>query len=66
MIGIVFTYFLSSISFRPLAKILKALDSANISIDNKKISSSRKDELGIIEDRVNIVLAELDRSTGEV
>jgi PAS domain S-box-containing protein len=66
MVGIVFTYFLSSISFRPLAKILKALDSANISIDNKKFSSRRKDELGIIEDRVNIVLAELDRSSGEV
>lgn len=66
MVGIVFTYFLSSISFRPLAKILKALDSANISTDNKKFSSHRKDELGIIEDRVNIVLAELDRSSGEV
>ena len=66
MVGIVFTYFLSSISFRPLAKILKALDSANISSDNKKFSSRRKDELGIIEDRVNIVLAELDRSSGEV
>ena len=66
MVGIVFTYFLSSISFRPLAKILKALDSANISTDNKEFSSRRKDELGIIEDRVNIVLAELDRSSGEV
>jgi PAS domain S-box-containing protein len=66
MVGIVFTYFLSSISFRPLAKILKALDSANISTDNKRFSSHRKDELGIIEDRVNIVLAELDRSSGEV
>jgi PAS domain S-box-containing protein len=65
-VGIVFTYFLSSISFRPLAKILKALDSANISEDIKKFSSHRKDELGIIEDRVNIVLAELDRSSGEV
>jgi PAS domain S-box-containing protein len=66
MVGIVFTYFLSSISFRPLAKILKALDSANISTDNKRFASHRKDELGIIEDRVNIVLAELDRSSGEV
>ena len=66
MVGIVFTYFLSSISFRPLAKILKALDSANISEDIKKFSSHRKDELGIIEDRVNFVLAELDRSSGEV
>jgi len=66
MVGIVFTYFLSSISFRPLAKILKALDSAHISDEIKKFNSHRKDELGIIEDRVNIVLAELDRSSGEV
>jgi PAS domain S-box-containing protein len=66
MVGIVFTYFLSSISFRPLAKILKALDSVHISEDIKKFNSNRKDELGIIEDRVNIVLAELDRSSGEV
>jgi PAS domain S-box-containing protein len=66
MVGIVFTYFLSSISFRPLAKILKALDSANISEDVKKFGTHRKDELGIIEDRVNIVLAELDRSSNEV
>lgn len=42
MIGIVFTYFLSSISFRPLAKILKALDSANISIDTKKSLQAEK------------------------
>ena len=66
MAGIVFTYFLSSISFRPLSKILKALDSANVSqsINNSKIY--KKDELGIIEDRVKLVLAELDKSTSEV
>ena len=66
MAGIVFTYFLSSISFRPLSKILKALDSANVSpsINNSKIY--KKDELGIIEDRVKFVLAELDKSTSEV
>ena len=66
MVGIVFTYFLSSISFRPLSKILKALDSAHILQDSNKSNFRRKDELGIIEDRVNIVLAELDRSSNEV
>ena len=66
MVGIVFTYFLSSISFRPLSKILKALDSAHIPKDLSKPNVRRKDELGIIEDRVNIVLAELDRSSSEV
>ncbi|MDP2365987.1 MAG: hypothetical protein Q8M94_19720, partial [Ignavibacteria bacterium] len=66
MVGVVFTYFLSSISFRPLSKILKALDSAHIPQDLNKTGFRRKDELGIIEDRVNVVLAELDRSSNEV
>ncbi len=66
LVGIVFTYFLSSISFRPLSKILKALDTAPVPADKYKFSFRRKDELRIIEDRVNIVLAELDRSTSEV
>lgn len=64
--GIVFTYFLSSISFRPLAKIIKTLDAAPIT-GNKGINrDSRKDELGMIEDRVKLVLNELDKSTSEV
>ncbi len=66
MAGIVFTYFLSSISFRPLAKIFKALDSANISADIKGKKNSKKSELRVLEDRVNILLGELDRSSGEV
>ena len=64
--GIVFTYFLSSISFRPLAKIFKALDSANIYADIKGKKNVNKSELRVLEDRVNILLGELDRSSGEV
>lgn len=64
--GIVFTYFLSSISFRPLAKIFKALDSANIYADIKGKKNINKSELRVLEDRVNILLGELDRSSGEV
>ena len=64
--GIVFTYFMSSISFRPLSKILKALDTAQISggVSNSKFY--KKDELGLIEDRVKILMSELDKSTSEV
>ena len=66
MAGIVFTYFMSSISFRPLSKILKALDSAHISQGVKNSKLYRKDELGIIEDRVKSLLSELDKSSSEV
>ena len=64
--GIVFTYFMSSISFRPLSKILKALDTAQISGGVNKSKFYKKDELGIIEDRVKILMSELDKSTSEV
>ncbi|MCK7525511.1 MAG: PAS domain S-box protein [Ignavibacteriales bacterium] len=57
---------MSSISFRPLSKILKALDTAQISggVNNSKFY--KKDELGLIEDRVKILMSELDKSTSEV
>jgi PAS domain S-box-containing protein len=66
MVGIVFTYFMSSISFRPLSKIIKALDSVNISQGLDKSRLYKKDELGIIEDRVKFLLSELDKSSSEV
>ncbi len=66
MVGIVFTYFMSSISFRPLSKIIKALDSAHISQGLDKSRLYKKDELGIIEDRVKFLLSELDKSSSEV
>jgi len=66
MAGIVFTYFMSSISFRPLSKILKALDTAQISGGVNKSKFYKKDELGLIEDRVKILMSELDKSTSEV
>lgn len=66
MAGIVFTHFMNSISFRPLSKILKALDSAQISRGDIKSKLYKKDELGIIEDRVKLLLSELDKSSSEV
>jgi len=66
MAGMVFTYFLSSISFRPLSKILKVLDSAPHTKEPGKSKRDKKDELGLIEDRVKFLLAELDKSSNEV
>jgi PAS domain S-box-containing protein len=66
MAGIVFTYFMSSISFRPLSKILKALDTSHIAQLDNKSKFFKKDELGIIEDRVKLLLSELDKSSSEV
>ncbi len=64
--GIVFTYFLSSISFRPLTKILSKLDKINFSKSDKLVQDSHKDQLGVLEDRIDIVLSELEKSSSEV
>ena len=48
MAGIVFTYFMSSISFRPLSKILKALDTAQISGGVNKSKFYKKDEFSCV------------------
>lgn len=64
--GIVFTYFLSSISFRPLTKILSKLENLNFSKSEKLILDSHKDQLGVLEDRIDIVLSELEKSSSEV
>ncbi len=64
--GIVFTYFLSSISFRPLTKIIKKLDTIAIAKSEKDFIHSNKDQLGVLSDRVDIVLAELEKSSTEV
>jgi len=61
--GIVFTYLLSSISFKPLTKIINKIELISPLKDQK---NSRKDEIGILEDRVNILLSELDKSSSEV
>jgi PAS domain S-box-containing protein len=64
--GIVFTYFLSSISFRPLTKILKKLDAVAVSKSEQPLISSNKDQLDVLSDRVDIVLSELNKSTSQV
>jgi PAS domain S-box-containing protein len=64
--GMIFTYFMSTISFRPLAKILKRLDTSPALQSQVPSTKSRKDQLGVIEDRVNTVLSELEKSSSEV
>ncbi|MFC2094377.1 ATP-binding protein [Bacteroidota bacterium] len=62
--GIILTFFLSSLSFKPLAKIMKALDSSIEGEKNVKIDYEEPDEMGLLADKVNSVLTELDKSSG--
>ena len=64
--GMVFTYFMSTISFRPLGKIIKKLDTSPV-LQSKKLSDkTNKDQLGSIADRVEMVISELEKSSSEV
>lgn len=64
--GILFTYFLGSLSFRPITKILSKLEKLNLSKSEKLVQYSHKDQLGVLEDRIDIVLSELEKSSSEV
>jgi len=64
--GIFFTYILSSISFRPLTKIISRLENISAAKFQDKNDYSHKDQLGILADRVDIVLYELEKSSSEV
>jgi len=64
--GIILTFFLTSISFKPLNGIINALDS---SIDGKKsikIDYSKDDEIGLLANKINSVLKDLDNTSGRV
>ena len=64
--GIILTFFLSSLSFKPLNKIIRALDSGIDGEKLVKIDYKEQDEIGLLADKINSVLTELDRSSGRV
>jgi PAS domain S-box-containing protein len=64
-IGIIFTYFLSSISFRPLRKIISTLDT---SIKGNEVSSTddiKKNEFSILAEKVNTIMDQLNKTSFE-
>jgi PAS domain S-box-containing protein len=64
--GIILTFFLSSISFKPLNRIIRALDSSIDGEKRVKIDYSKDDEMGLLANKINSVLVELDKSSGRV
>jgi len=62
-IGIIFTYFLSSISFRPLRKIISALDTTINGEERPSVKEFKNNELGILAEKVNTILDQLDKSS---
>ncbi len=64
--GIVFTYFLSSISFRPITRLITILDRPINDKTHLNIKNFKNDEIGILARKIDTILTDLDRSSGEV
>ncbi len=64
--GMIFTYFLSSISFRPITKLISALSKSDIQEQKLLLSKFKNDEIGILAQRIYSILNELDKSSNEV
>ena len=64
--GMIFTYFLSSISFRPITKLISALSKSDREEQKFLLSNFKNDEIGILAQRIYDILNELDKSSNEV
>ncbi len=64
--GMVFTYFLSSISFRPITKLLSALNKKDIKEQKLLLTKFKNNEIGLLAQKIYNILNELDKSSLEV
>lgn len=64
--GMVFTYFLSSISFRPITKLIAALSKSDRNEQKILLTKFKNDEIGLLANKIYQILTELDKSSLEV
>ena len=64
--GMVFTYFLASISFRPITKLISALSKSDIKEQKVLLSKFKNNEIGELAQKIYGILNELDKSSSEV
>jgi PAS domain S-box-containing protein len=65
-VGIVITYLLSSISFRPILRLYSALSKTDPEERKALLSKFKDDEIGTLASRINEMLDKLDHSSFEV
>ncbi len=64
--GMVFTYFLSSISFRPIMKLISVLSKSDIKEQKFLLTKFKNNEVGLLAQKIYQILNELDKSSLEV
>ena len=64
--GMVFTYFLSSISFKPITKLISALSKSDIKEQKILLTKFKNNEIGILANKIYYILNELDESSSKV
>lgn len=64
--GMIFTYFLSSLSFRPIAKLINVLSKTNRDEQKLLLTKFKNNEIGILAGKIYNILNELDKSSNEV
>ena len=64
--GMVFTYFLSSISFRPITRLISALNISDIKEQKLLLTKFKNNEIGILAMKIHDILNELDFSSSKV
>ena len=64
--GMVFTYFLSSISFRPITKLISALSKSDIKEQKLLLTKFKNNEIGLLAQKIYNILNDLDKSSTEV
>lgn len=64
--GIIFTYFLSSLSFKPITRLISALERRNKYESQAILNNFKNNEVGVLAQKINEILNELDQSSSEV
>lgn len=64
--GMVFTYFLASISFRPITNLISAMNKSDIREQKFLLTKFKNDEIGLLAHKIYNILNDLDKSSVEV
>lgn len=66
LVFVIIVYVVSVLSFKPLTKLISSLDKILNGDKGVKINYKRNNEIGVLADRINSVLFELEKASGRI